>query len=689
MNDAQMFGAAAREAMEKDAYLGKMLNYATTRAIPAVRGMATKAVEKAAPMVDNVVQKATPYVNKATQVADDATKAVRNNSVVKGVTDRVAQGARTVGEGIGSVGQFTTNTTRNLLNTADDLGRHAFSGPGKAAPAGAKLGDKVVRPIQTEAGRAFGTNPMGDKLNPMNLAVGTGTLYGAGKATGLIGSGDEPSAAGVAQQTQQASGMQQSMNTQAGQGGAGGGLMGAWNNLPIEARYAIGAGVPLALAGAFMGGRGQGALGGAMGALGLGAAGLGAAGAGMFGDGPRRMVGQGANALYNLAGGGGDVRGQLSTLRGLSPEFGTTALMGRDPNMSSQQARGMYDFLTSNQDAIERMLPQLENNSVKSSASVQQAGAAFAHKLARCWKGYEPVPGKKPYSNDSCRPVGSKSKDKKKSEKKAAKQPPLEAMVKTQAAKAAGVAGQGKTTMNATPSSRGNKRLLDDKQRETNSPTPTDATNKQQADCCMTEAEKKAFLGAAARAIGKAVPAIGRGVMGAGAAVGQGAKAVGQGAQAIGRGVANTAQAVGQGAQAVGRGAQAVGQGAATTAKAVGQGAQAVGQGAAAFGRGAYNVGQAGANIVRGVAPLAQGAVSGVGAAAQGIGTGMNLAGKALSMAGKSPVTAIPTAAAGLYGASQMGGMMPKGMPQIRSPITWGGNNNVQPMQSGRINQPL
>ena len=37
-------------------------------------------------------------------------------------------------------------------------------------------------------------------------------------------------------------------------------------------------------------------------------------------------------------------------------------------------------------------------------------------KLARCWKGYEPVPGKKPYSEDSCRPIGSK---KKKKEKKA------------------------------------------------------------------------------------------------------------------------------------------------------------------------------------------------------------------------------------------------------------------------------
>lgn len=38
-------------------------------------------------------------------------------------------------------------------------------------------------------------------------------------------------------------------------------------------------------------------------------------------------------------------------------------------------------------------------------------------KSARCWAGYEPVPGKKPYSNDSCRPVGSKKKKKKKAEK--------------------------------------------------------------------------------------------------------------------------------------------------------------------------------------------------------------------------------------------------------------------------------
>jgi hypothetical protein len=39
---------------------------------------------------------------------------------------------------------------------------------------------------------------------------------------------------------------------------------------------------------------------------------------------------------------------------------------------------------------------------------------------SRCWKGYEPVPGKKPYSDGSCRPVGSKKKKPEgKTEKKA------------------------------------------------------------------------------------------------------------------------------------------------------------------------------------------------------------------------------------------------------------------------------
>jgi hypothetical protein len=33
-------------------------------------------------------------------------------------------------------------------------------------------------------------------------------------------------------------------------------------------------------------------------------------------------------------------------------------------------------------------------------------------KMSRCWEGYEPVPGKEPYSNDSCRPKTSKKKPK-------------------------------------------------------------------------------------------------------------------------------------------------------------------------------------------------------------------------------------------------------------------------------------
>lgn len=51
-------------------------------------------------------------------------------------------------------------------------------------------------------------------------------------------------------------------------------------------------------------------------------------------------------------------------------------------------------------------------------AHKQQPGS----KQARCWKGYEPVPGKEPYSEDSCRPVGSKKKKstKKEMQKKSA-----------------------------------------------------------------------------------------------------------------------------------------------------------------------------------------------------------------------------------------------------------------------------
>ena len=49
---------------------------------------------------------------------------------------------------------------------------------------------------------------------------------------------------------------------------------------------------------------------------------------------------------------------------------------------------------------------------------------AFVKKAAedRCWEGYEPVPGKEPYSEDSCKPEGSRSTEEDEEEEKEEKQ---------------------------------------------------------------------------------------------------------------------------------------------------------------------------------------------------------------------------------------------------------------------------
>jgi len=83
-----------------------------------------------------------------------------------------------------------------------------------------------------------------------------------------------------------------------------GGIMDQFNNLPTEAKAAIGIGLPLALVGMLMNASGEG--GGLDGmlftVLGLGAAGLGAAGSGMLGDGAQQMVGSGIGGLAKLFG---------------------------------------------------------------------------------------------------------------------------------------------------------------------------------------------------------------------------------------------------------------------------------------------------------------------------------------------------------------------------------------------------
>lgn len=319
-----------------------------------------------------------------------------------------------IADRVGGVGQFTMNTMRRGLNAGDDLARYAMNGPGRSAPAGMRFGDRTVGATQAAA-KQFGSSAMTNARNPLNLAVGAGTLGAGAHYTGMLGGGEGGEAgmpeqggemqAGMASPQQFGQQMGASMGGMQGgmQGGQQGGgfgssrMMDMWNNLPTEAKWAIGAGVPMALAGGLMGGRG----GMGLGALGLGAAALGGASGGLFGDDARRMVGKGMYNVGSFFGGGGDdPMAQINMLGKFSPQMGATMLMGHDPNLNSDDALKRYNFLTQNKDMIQQLLPTLQ----------KQGAAALYDKFARCWKGYEPVPGKAPYSEDSCRPVGSKKK---------------------------------------------------------------------------------------------------------------------------------------------------------------------------------------------------------------------------------------------------------------------------------------
>lgn len=527
-------GTKAVRGLADDAVRGgkQLVNRGTSATRGYQRGMRQDVVDPLTiPLKDRY--KAVPITAKPTGPSrlDAATRAARGQaaSLYHGTPGRLAGQAV---DAVGGLGQRTMNVMRRGLNKADDMVQ-GVRGLGPRA-AGQRFGDQTIGRTQAAAKNlpewmGGGSSAMTNARNPLNLAVGAGTgaagMHYAGKAMGI---GSEPTQDNLnaQQMSNQLSAAQHAAVQQSP------GLVGMWNSLPIEARYAIGAGVPLALAGAFMGGRGNTGLGAGMGALGLGAAGLGAAGAGMFGDGARRMVGQGANGLYSMLGGGGNPMDQINALSQLSPEFGATMLMGRDPNMSSGQARQMYDFLTHNRNIIEQLMPQLQNASTN--GMKQGSALEFGKAAGRCWTGYEPVPGKKPYSNDSCRPVGSKKKDKK--EKKARSS-----------------AARGTTEMSCTPSARGSSKIIDDKQRSAPSPVPTDATNSQQS-----HGEKEAaglvsgLIGAGAKGLAGAARGVGRGVAGGARAV---SRATGAAAGELGNAAVNRgAQMANAGAQQMMRG---------------------------------------------------------------------------------------------------------------------------------------
>ena len=332
----------------------------------------------------------------AGKVMGDAGTAVYNNPTAQSVGKKVTETLSPVTSRVGRVGQFTTDVSRNALNMGDDAVAR-MRGQNRPAGAGWGLGDAIISPTAK--------NPSSLR----NVGVGSGVLYGGARATGLTGGSNDPQDDVY---TPVAPGAQMPRPIQ---NYSGGGFLGG---IPKEMQYAAAAGVPLALLGAYMGG-GKGL---ATGALGLGALGLGAAGSGYFGDGARRMVGQGANSLMGLFGGNqnGDMMSQIEQLSNLSPEFGVTMLMGKNPGLSREDAEQMYHFLTQNKGVISKMAPMITG----AKTPMAKAGALLAisselEKAARCWKGYEPVPGKAPYSNNSCRPAGS-GKKKKKQEKTSA-----------------------------------------------------------------------------------------------------------------------------------------------------------------------------------------------------------------------------------------------------------------------------
>jgi hypothetical protein len=378
--NAREFGLELGNDFEKDAIgaaLGRLGAAATSAAqkavAPAVKGFTRATAQGASP-------------------AYAAGRALRGQVMSSGVGRGAVNAGQMLASAPEATGKFVTNTARragNLMDPAGRAGSVAMDAIG-ASQRGGNLTNKLVGAGALTGGYAAGKN---------YLSGGEADQEGGGGGFAV-----PPTGAGAAPGIASGGG--------AGAGNSGAGLMGMWNSLPMEARYAIGAGVPLALAGGLMGMRGNTGAGLGLGALGLGAAGLGLAGSGAFGDGARRLVGQGANSLYGMiggGGGGGDMQSQLNALKGLSPEFGTTMLMGKDPTgqLTSQQARGAYDFLTTNP-AASAFLPGIENASVRP-GSVMKAGAALAEKLSerRCWKGYEAVPGVKPFSRGSCRPVNA------------------------------------------------------------------------------------------------------------------------------------------------------------------------------------------------------------------------------------------------------------------------------------------
>lgn len=442
--------AAFDQQMAKQAAgrLARVIQYGAQQAGKAktlAKSVADNAVPTAKRLGEQTMQQA------RTIAADPAAAATQALAGAKTLPGRAM-------DAVGNLGNKTLNKTRSGLNYLDD---EIQTGLNTQRPRKQPLGDRTIGTAQARQTKVPYAHPSGTgqfvqsadyARNPLNMAAGIGTLGAGGAAaygaSGMFGGGGSVPAARSPMPMQQQQG--------------GGGLMDMYNNLPIEARYAIGAGVPLALMGAFAGGSGNSGLGMGMGAAGLGLAGLGAAQGGYLG---KNMQG-GAQSIMNMLNGGG---------------------RGQDPHYNAYLQGNLRNDLDNN-----------SGRSVKKSNALQNFGALVEKASAgRCWTGYEPVPGKAPYSNDSCRPKGQKAK------KKPAEKP----------AEKAAIAGCGVTSMSVTPSSRGTVKKISDHMANTFSPEPTDAENQiqkasqayQWAAQLRADMDKEAFLSGMVRSVGDAI----------------------------------------------------------------------------------------------------------------------------------------------------------------------------------------
>lgn len=256
----------------------------------------------------------------------------------------------------------------------------------------------------------------------------------------------------------------------------------SWGAMGPMGQLAFGLGVPMALIGMMSGNIG----GFLMGALGLGAAGMAGASGGMFGPEAQGWVNNAITSLAGVAGGNvpnaDAIRGRLEAAAKQGPEAAQAELEKvraevqpysqfssdaekfmadsadknymynqaeqyasnnysklvdeklQNPQTWGQRIGGMLGFTgeAANTPGTQShyWMGAPEDNIARELAAkgfVKQQSVHIMQKAAKCWAGYERVPGTKAYTEGSCRPAGSKktkkevTKGKKHTEKKAAK----------------------------------------------------------------------------------------------------------------------------------------------------------------------------------------------------------------------------------------------------------------------------